>query len=75
MDARLSRQEIEARHQDEWVLIGDPETNTSMEVVGGSVLWHSPNRDEVYQKAKELRPQSFAFLYTGQLAPNAAVVV
>jgi hypothetical protein len=75
VETQLSRSEIEANYQNEWILIADPETNAAMEIVRGKVLWHSQNRDEVYRKAKELKPKSFALLYTGELAPDAAVVV
>lgn len=43
--------EIQAKFESEWVLIDDPETDESLEVKGGKVLWHSKDRDEVYRKA------------------------
>ena len=63
----LTIDEINERFPDEWVLIGDPETNESLEVLSGEVLWHSADRDEVYSKAKELRPQRAAFHFSGPL--------
>jgi hypothetical protein len=39
------------------------------------VFWHSPDRDEVYQKAIELHPKRFAVLYTGTLPEDAAIVI
>jgi hypothetical protein len=44
-------------------------------VIRGTVLSHSPNRDEVYRKARELRPQHSAILYTGTLPDETAVVL
>lgn len=66
----LTLQEIEARFPREWVLIGDPETDESLEVLTGTVLWHSRDRDEVYRKCGELRPAYAAFHYTGRLGED-----
>ena len=71
----LTLDDIHARFASEWVLLGDPELTESLVVIRGRVLWHSPNRDEVYRKARELRPQHSAILYTGTLPDEAAVVL
>ena len=63
----LSISEIEVRYPCEWVLLQDPETGDDLKVKSGTVLWHSPDRDEVYNKAVELRPKRAAFLYTGKV--------
>jgi hypothetical protein len=39
------------------------------------VLWHSKDRDEVYRKAREIRPEHCAIVYTGKLPDNVAVVL
>jgi hypothetical protein len=65
MNDVLTMAEIGDRFQSEWVLIEDPLTNDALEVQGGKVRYHSKNREEVYQKAIELRPRRFAMLYTG----------
>ncbi len=65
MTETLSIDEIESRYPDEWILIGEPQMNNALAVLRGTVLWHSPNRDEVYQKAIELRPKHIAFHYSG----------
>jgi hypothetical protein len=67
--------EIEAKFESEWVLLDDPETDESLEVKDGKVLWHSKDRDEVYRKAREIRPQHSAILYTGRLLEEMAVVL
>jgi hypothetical protein len=67
--------EIEARFESEWVLLEDPITADTLQVKGGKVLWHSKDRDEVYRKAKELRPKHSAILYTGKLPEEAVVVL
>ncbi len=72
--AAVSLSEIRDRFQSEWVLLADPETDESLDVKGGTLLWHSKDRDEVYRKALELRPRYSAILYLGQL-PEGTVVV
>jgi hypothetical protein len=71
----LTREEIEARFDREWVLVGDPELDKDLEVVRGKVLWHSKDRDEVYQKSIDLRPKRGAFLYIGPWPENMEYVL
>jgi hypothetical protein len=63
MDAteRLTFEQIQERYAPDWVLIGDPETDDYHRILSGTVLFHSPNRDEVYQKAIDLDITRFAF--------------
>jgi hypothetical protein len=75
LEETLSIAEIESKFPSEWILLVDPETNESLEVLRGKVAWHSKDRDEVYQKAIELRPQRAAYLYTGAIPENTAVVL
>lgn len=59
--------EIEARFNQEWVLLQDPETTPGPgEIRSGTLLYHSPNRDELYRKALELRPKHSAIFYVGE---------
>lgn len=75
MDDVLTAEEIRARYAPEWVLIGEPQTDASLDVKAGKVLFHSPDRDEVYRKAKELRPGRFAVQYLGTWPENMALVL
>jgi hypothetical protein len=75
LEETLSIAEIESKFPSEWILLVDPETNESLEVLRGKVAWHCKDRDEVYQKAIELRPQRAAYLYTGAIPENTAVVL
>ena len=67
--------EIESQFDSEWVLIEDPQTNEALDVLGGKVLHHSSDRDEVYRKAVALRPRRSAVVYTGQMPEDTAVVL
>jgi hypothetical protein len=75
MQTALSIVEIESRYPSEWILIGDPVTNDNLEVLSGQVLWHSPDRDEVYRKAIELRPAHSAIHCTVKMPENTAIVL
>ena len=71
----LTIAEVDSQFDAEWVLIGDPETNESLELQAGQVLYHSKDRDEVYRKAVQLRPKRFAMHYTGEMPENTAIVL
>jgi hypothetical protein len=73
MDEVLTVAEIEARYAPEWVLIGEPETDANLSLRAGRVLFHSPDRDEVYRKATELRPGRFAVRYLGSWPEHMAL--
>ena len=67
--------EIESQFDSEWVLIEDPKTDEDLKVLGGRVLHHSKDRDEVYRKAVSLRPKRSALIYTGEIPEGTAVVL
>ncbi len=75
MNEIMTLAEIESKFESEWILIGDPVTTPGLQVERGKVLWHSKNRDEVYRKARELRPKHSAFLYTGKIPTDMEVVL
>ena len=67
--------EIEERFAPDWVLIGEPQTDENQRLLAGKVLFHSPDREEVYRKAIELRPGHFAFRYLGEMPEDMAFVL
>ncbi|MGD0947662.1 MAG: hypothetical protein ABSA52_09535 [Candidatus Binatia bacterium] len=74
-DQAMTLAQIEAQFEAEWVLIEDPDTDATLAVRGGTVCWHSKDRDEVYRKAVELRPHRFAVVYTGKMPKDTAIVL
>jgi hypothetical protein len=66
MDKVLTIAEIESQFESEWVLVDDPQTDESLEVQSGKVLYHSKDRDEFDRKVLEFRPKRFAVVYTGK---------
>ncbi|MCX7046608.1 MAG: hypothetical protein NTX50_14120 [Candidatus Sumerlaeota bacterium] len=67
--------EMQDRFPDEWVLVGNPETDASLQVVSGTLLFHSKNRDELYRKARKLSPRECAILYFGAIPDDMVVVL
>ncbi len=57
----------------EWVLIGDPQTDELSRLLAGRVVFHSHDRDQVHQKAVELRLPHFAVRYLGTMRDNTAL--
>jgi len=75
MSELLTFDEIKARFPSEWVLIGDPQTDDSLEVLAGELLFHSLDRDEVDRRLLELRPSRFALRYLGTMPDNMALIL
>jgi len=75
MNEEMTIAEIESQFESEWVLIQDPRTDDGLNVLGGRVLYHSKDRDEVYRKAVSLRPKRSAVVYTGEIPEETAVVL
>ena len=71
----LTIKEIETRFDSEWVLLENPVTDETHQVLSGQVLAHSPNRDEVDRRLLAARPRHYAMLYTGRLPEDAAIVL
>lgn len=75
MEKLMSISEIEDEFEDEWVLIEDPEFRNDLELSHGKVLFHAPNREDIYRKAKELKPDESAIMYMGDVPDDIAVVI
>ena len=75
MDEVMSLAAIREKFDSEWILVEEPETTPSLEVIRGKVLWHSKSRDEVYRKAREISPISSAILFTGSIPEEGAIIL
>jgi hypothetical protein len=63
----LTIEQIKEKYKDAWVLVEDPQTDKSLEVLAGKVLYHSHNRDEFDREALKFHPKRFAVVYTGEV--------
>jgi len=66
MERKQTITEIEESYDQEWVLLEDPEVDEYQRVLGGKVVFHSKDRDEIDQKAIELKLRSSATVFTGE---------
>ena len=67
----LTLTEIEQRFPSEWVLIDQPQTDQFDHVIGGKVVFHGKDREEVYRQALQLPiPRHCAVRFTGPPDPN-----
>ena len=71
MSERMTRGEIEAKFDSEHVLLDEPETDEDLNLLAGTVVFHSKDEVEVYRKAAELKLKRMAFLYTGKIPEDA----
>jgi hypothetical protein len=62
-DEVVTMAEMEKRYPDEWVLIGQPQTDKYQQVLSGIVLHHSKDHDEVWKRAQDLQLTRCAVLY------------
>jgi hypothetical protein len=75
MAATLTFKKIARLYHSEWVLLADVQEDRYERIQRAKVLWHSPDKDEVSQKAVELKPGKFAFLYMGEKIPKDVAVI
>lgn len=75
MAETLTFKEIEKRYDSEWVLLVDLEEDKYERIKRARVLWHSPDRGEVYRKSTELKLKKAACLYMGDKFPKDVAVV
>lgn len=75
MTEYLPIDEIKARYAPDWVLIGDYQIDDYQHLLGGHVLFHSPDRDAVYQKAIDLKLPRAAFRYMGEVPEDMVFIL
>jgi hypothetical protein len=73
----LTRAEIEAKYDGEWVLVGDPEMDDQMQVLKGTVVAHSRDWDEFSRQmlALQPRPKRIAGLWFGKMPEHILLPV
>ena len=57
------------------MLIGEPQTDESLKVLAGKVLFHSPDQDEVCLKAMEYPPGRYALRFLGTIPDDLVLVL
>ena len=75
MNEVISLAEIQEKFESEWILIENPETEEGLKIKSGKILWHSKDRDEVYRKAREFKPEHSAIFYMGQIPQDTVIIL
>ncbi len=75
MSEYLTMEEIKKRYPDEWVLLGDPEKDKSLQVLGGALLSHGIDDKEVLGRVKANPPKNSALFFTGEPDPDIAYLL
>ena len=66
-------EQILKKYKGEWLLIEYSALDENLNVVSGSVLAHSPNKEEIYAKLLKTKGKDVAIEYAGKL-PEVAVM-
>ncbi len=74
MNEVLTRAEMEARFDGEWVLIADPEMDENQDVRRGRVVFHGKDREAMYDCDDSLQLKKAAYLYLGPM-PEMSVLL
>ncbi len=74
MNEVLTRAEMEAQFDGEWVLVADPELDKNLEVLSGLVVSHGPDPEAVYEGATSQNVQRWASLYFGPI-PETSILL
>ncbi len=73
MNEALTRAEMEARFDGEWVLVDDPEMESRSEVLRGRAAYHGMNREAMYEEGMNLHSKRSAFLYFGEMPEHICI--
>jgi hypothetical protein len=55
LDEILTMKEIEDQYAPDWVLIAEPHTDEMQRLQSGRVIFHSPDRNTVWNRAREMK--------------------
>jgi len=71
----LTWEEIKRHYPDEWVLIDFSELDTTLQVVQGEVVAHSPHKEDMDKKLLELENERLAIEFTGEMPEEPAYLL
>ena len=65
IDEIMTRDEMEARFESEWVLINDPVLDEENRIISGRVRFHSPDKAAMHEAVKRLGSDFIATEFMG----------
>lgn len=69
----MNVEEIKKKHPDQWVLVRVLRKNELGQLIEGEIMAHSKNRDEIYEKMKNVKGHTYT-LYTGKIPKKGYAV-
>ena len=69
----MNIEELKKRYKDEWLLIKITKTDKQDRPIEGEVLFHSKNRDEIYEAQKNLKEYLY-ITYSGEMPKKGFAV-
>jgi len=74
MEESMGFEEMIEKFEGEWLLIEYEELDKEFAVKQGKVLFHSPNKNEVYEQLMEIQGRNIAIEYAGEIPKKLAVL-
>ena len=74
MEKIMTFEEMIEKFKEEWLLIEYDELDEELTVKRGKVLFHSPNKSEVYKKLMEIQGKNIAIEYAGDVPKELTVL-
>jgi hypothetical protein len=71
----MTIQEIDEKHDGEWVYITNTKEGEYGEVIGGEIAAHSENREKVVQEMLECSDDSVYIKYAGKIPEGVSVLL
>ena len=71
----MTMQEIDEKHDGEWVYITNMKKGEHGEVIGGEVTAHSENREKVLREMLECSDDSIYVKYAGKMPEGVSVLL
>jgi len=71
----MKMEEIRKRYRGKWVLIEYSELDDELNVIEGTVVAHSKDREEVYKAQMRMKGKKLAIEYLGELPEEEDLVV
>ncbi len=70
----MNYEEMKKKYPQEWVLVEFAELNQDLSVKEGTVIAHSPDRDEVYRQLSRTKGKNIAVEYLGSASSDLTVM-
>jgi len=72
---KMKWEDIQKDYKDNWVLLEEVQVDEDLDVLGGNVIYFHPNKENVYKKLLELRPDRSAIEFAGDIPEDIALML